>query len=53
MVTVILPARCWLCGKEVAIDDCEIVEPGNVVHRDCHEAKMRETHDGGNSAPEI
>jgi hypothetical protein len=31
---------CWICGKDVSLEHCQIDEHGLSVHRSCHEKRM-------------
>lgn len=34
---------CWICGNEVALEECKVDERGHAVHEQCYTLKIAVT----------
>lgn len=39
--TTIDSTTCWICGKEVSLQNCRIDERGRAVHEECYVARIK------------
>jgi hypothetical protein len=39
--TTIKSTYCWICGRELSLEDCKTDEHGRAIHEECYVARMK------------